>query len=111
MKMREVNDEMVMRLFHLTKSGDQWSAEKEKIESGRICQKVIFQVEHEMENEKEQGVDGEERCKCQPCPYSFVACLKVENSIEPEDDEKTICLMFFILRHDVLASILTHTVM
>ena len=70
MKMREVNDEMVMRLFHLAKSSDQWSAKKEKIKSGRICQKVMFQVEHEMENEKEQGVDGEERCrpKCQPCP-------------------------------------------
>ncbi len=94
MKMREVKDEMVMRLFHLAKSSDQWSAKKEKMKSGKICQKVMFQVEHETENEKEQGVDGEERCKCQPCPCLVVACLKVENSIEQEDDDKKICLLF-----------------
>ena len=51
----------------------------------------MFQVEHETENDEEQGVHVSVRCKCQPCPCLVVACLKVDNSIEQEHDKKKIC--------------------
>ena len=46
----------------------------------------MFQDEQETKNEREQGVDGEERCECQL--FSVVAYLKVENSIEQENDQR-----------------------
>ena len=79
-------------MIPLAKSGDQRSAKKEKIKRDKICENGKFQDEHETENEKERGVDSEERCEGQPC--LVVACLEVENSIEQEHDKKKICLSF-----------------
>ena len=42
-----------------------------------------------LQNEKEQGVDSEERYEGQPC--LVLTCLKVENSIEQAHDKKKIC--------------------
>ena len=33
----------------------------------KICQKGMFQDEHQTENEKEQELDGEEWCEGQQC--------------------------------------------
>ena len=52
----------------------------------------MLKDQHEIENEKEQGVDGDERCECQS--FSVVECLKVENTIEQKPAKKKICLLF-----------------
>ncbi len=73
-------------MIPLAKSGDQRSAQEEKIKRIKTCENGMFQDEHETENEKDQGVDCEERCEGQPC--LVVACLEVENYIEQEHDKK-----------------------
>ena len=53
----------------------------------------MFRDEHLTENEKEQEVTGEERCKGQS--YLVVACLTVDNSIEQEHDKMKILFLLF----------------
>ena len=60
---------------------------RKKIDRSETCK-----IEHETENEKQQGVNVEKICQGQP---SFVIpCIMVENSIEQEHDKKNTCWLF-----------------
>ena len=46
---------------------------------------------------RKEWMVSEKRCEGQPC--FVVACLKVVNSIEQEDDKKQICSLFYDSRY------------